>query len=295
MDIKNLNTLIHVAELGSFSKAGERLGYSQPTVSVQIKQLEEELGVRLFDRIGHAIRLTGPGREVLQYAQQICRICSQMTQNSAGEEDRPTVIRLATADSLSGPLISRGFDALRKAHPNISLKLITAGTTDMFRMLDHNEADLVCTLDRHIHNTNYIVAGEEKVGIHFVVAAGHPLAKRQKLTKRELLIQKFLLTEKDMSYRHLLDEWMAEDMLELRPILEIGSADLICRLVEKGQGMSFLPDYVTQAAWEQGRIVRLNAEGFEPELWKQLLYHREKWITPPIAQTIDCLKAVSLT
>ena len=50
MDIKNLNTFIHVAELGSFSKAGERLGYSQPTISVQIRQLEQELGAVLFDR-----------------------------------------------------------------------------------------------------------------------------------------------------------------------------------------------------------------------------------------------------
>ena len=65
MDIKNLNTFIHVAELGSFSKAGERLGYSQPTVSVQIRQLEEELGAQLFDRVGHAVRLTEKGRELV--------------------------------------------------------------------------------------------------------------------------------------------------------------------------------------------------------------------------------------
>ena len=66
MDIKSLNTFIHVAELGSFSRAGERLGYSQPTVSVQIRQA---LGIRLFDRIGHAVRLTEKGRDMLFYAQ----------------------------------------------------------------------------------------------------------------------------------------------------------------------------------------------------------------------------------
>ena len=52
MELKNLNTFVQVAELGSFSRAAERLGYAQPTISVQIKQLEEELGLRLFDRIG---------------------------------------------------------------------------------------------------------------------------------------------------------------------------------------------------------------------------------------------------
>jgi len=72
MEIKNLTTFVQVAELGSFSRAGERLGYSQPSVSVQIRQLEEELGFRLFDRIGHAVRLTDKGRDVLAYAQQVC-------------------------------------------------------------------------------------------------------------------------------------------------------------------------------------------------------------------------------
>ena len=72
MDIRNLTTFVHVAELGNFSRAAERLGYSQPTISVQIRQLEEELGFRLFDRIGHAVRLTDKGREILGYAQQVC-------------------------------------------------------------------------------------------------------------------------------------------------------------------------------------------------------------------------------
>ena len=75
MDIRNLTTFVHVAELGNFSRAAERLGYSQPTISVQIRQLEEELGFRLFDRIGHAVRLTDKGRDILAYAQQVCILC----------------------------------------------------------------------------------------------------------------------------------------------------------------------------------------------------------------------------
>ena len=65
MDIKNLITFVQVAESGSFSKAGEILGYSQPTVSVQIRQLEQELGTKLFDRVGHMVRLTQKGHDTL--------------------------------------------------------------------------------------------------------------------------------------------------------------------------------------------------------------------------------------
>ena len=71
MDLRSLSVFIEVAELGSFTRAGEKLGYSQPTISFQIKQLEEELGAKLFERINHTVTLTDRGREVLRYAHQI--------------------------------------------------------------------------------------------------------------------------------------------------------------------------------------------------------------------------------
>lgn len=290
MDIKNLNTFIHVAELGSFSKAGERLGYSQPTVSVQIRQLEEELGAQLFDRVGHAVRLTEKGREVLQSAQQILRISQEMGHS----QERMVTIRLATADSLCIPLLHKEFSVLRQQYPNIRLNLTAAGTGDLFRLLDHNEVDLVCTLDNHIYNTNYVIAAEERVGVHFVVSAAHPLARKKQLTKEDLLHEDFLLTEHGMSYRRLLDEWMARDSLQIQPVLETGSADLLCLLVEQGVGISFLPDYATAQAVQRGTVVRLEAEDFSPELWVQLLYHRNKWVSRSMQAVLDHLAGVCL-
>ena len=289
MDIKNITTFVHVAELGSFSRAAERLGYSQPTISVQIRQLEQELGFRLFDRIGHAVRLTDKGRETLHYAQQVCRLCQQMTDDMAEEEKKSVLIRLATSDSLSTCLLHDNFLRLRANHPHISLNLTTAGTDEMFRLLEHNEVDLVCTLDSHIYNTNYVIAGEEKIGLHFIVSSRSPLARKTLLTRENLRHEQFLLTEKGMSYRRLLDEWLAKDSIEIRPILETGRTDLICTLVEQGVGMAFLPDFVTENAVMRGTVVRLDAEDFHPELWQQLLYHRGKWISPAMQTVISLL------
>lgn len=290
MEIKNLTTFVHVAELGSFSHAGERLGYSQPTVSVQIRQLEEELGFRLFDRIGHAVRLTEKGRDALVYAQQICRLCQQMSLEMPEESGRDTLIRLATSDSLSAGLLHRCFSLIRQSHPGIRLELTTAGTDELFRLLDHNEVDLVCALDSHIYNTNYIIAGEEKIGVHFVVSSDDPLAQKSVLHKDDLLSQNFLLTEKGMSYRRLFDEWLAKDSIEIRPVLEAAQADLLCALVEQGLGISFLPDYVTAEAVSRGTVRQLDAEGFHPDLWTQILYHRDKWVSPSMQALIRILR-----
>ena len=293
MDIKNLTTFVQVAEVGSFSRAAERLGYSQPTISVQIRQLEQELGFRLFDRIGHAVRLTDKGRDALHYAQQVCRLCQQM---SVDDHAKPqsTLIRLATSDSLSPGFLNDQFVKLRTLHRHIRLNLTTAGTDEMFRLLDHNEVDLVCTLDSHIYNTNYIIGGEEKIGVHFIVNAAHPLAQKDFLTRDDLKGQQFLLTEKGMSYRRLLDEWLAKNSMEIQPVLETGRADLICAMVEKGMGIAFLPDFITEEAVQRGTVVRLDVDGFHPELWKQLLYHREKWVSPALRTVIDLMTDMQL-
>ena len=279
MDTKNLTTFIYVAELRSFTKAADRLGFSQSTVSFQIKQLETELSCQLFERINHTVHLTEKGREVLEYAHQINRMTREL-KDSMKEEASSGYIRLAMADSLCTSLLSRDFLHFRKLYPNISLKIIAAGTEEMFRLMNHNEADAILTLDNHIYNTEYRILREEKVRTFFVAGAGTRIASASSLSIEELLLQPFILTEKGMSYRRLLEERLAELFLEIQPVLEIGSTELICSLVEQGAGISFLPEYVIKDRVEAGTLVCLPVSGLEIHVWKQLLYHRNKWVSP---------------
>ena len=279
MDTKNLTTFIYVAELRSFTKAADRLGFSQSTVSFQIKQLETELSCQLFERINHTVHLTEKGREVLEYAHQINRMTREL-KDSMKEEASSGYIRLAMADSLCTSLLSRDFLHFRKLYPNISLKIIAAGTEEMFRLMNHNEADAILTLDNHIYNTEYRILREEKVRTFFVAGAGTRIASASSLSIEELLLQPFILTEKGMSYRRRLEERLAELSLEIQPILEIGSTELICSLTEQGAGISFLPEYVIKDRVKAGTLVCLPVSGLEIHVWKQLLYHRNKWVSP---------------
>lgn len=291
MDLKNLTTFIHVAELNSFTKAALALGYSQSTVSFQIRQLETELNVQLFERIHHTVALTEKGREVLNYAHQIQRMTMELTDTMAEQQDLKGHIRLATSDSLCDSLFNHSFPDFCRQHPGITLKILAAGTEEMFRLLNHNEADAILTLDSHIYNTEYVIFREETVNMHFIASGSSPLARRSSLSVAELLVQPFLLTEKGMSYRRLLDEGLAKRSLEVKPILEMGSARLICSLVSEGAGISFLPDYVTQQDVDAGAVVRLDVADFEVEIWKQLLYHRDKWVSPQLEAVLNyCAK-----
>lgn len=285
MDTKNLTTFIYVAELRSFTKAADRLGYSQSTVSFQIKQLETELACQLFERINHTVQLTEKGREVLEYAHQINRMTREL-KDSMKEETASGYIRLAMADSLCTSLLSRDFLHFRELYPNISLKIIAAGTEEMFRLMNHNEADAILTLDNHIYNTEYRILREEKVRTFFVAGASTKITSASSLSIEELLLQPFILTEKGMSYRRLLEEKLAELSLEVQPVLEIGSTELICSLVEQGAGISFLPEYVIKDRVKAGTLVCLPVSGLEIHVWKQLLYHRNKWVSPQMERVL---------
>ncbi|MBE6894211.1 MAG: LysR family transcriptional regulator [Ruminococcaceae bacterium] len=295
MDLQGLNIFVHVAELNSFTKAGEMLGFSQPTISFQIKQLETELGVQLFDRIGHTIKLTDAGRKALAYAQKICNTSKEMLQGNIADKEITGTVRMATADSLCTPLIANWYAGFKEKYPNISLNIKTAGTGDLFKLIDHNEADVVCTLDSHIYDTNYVIVSEEKIGVHFVVSKLNPLAVKKNVNINDLLLQPFLLTEKGMSYRRILDEELAKHSIEIKPVLEISSADIICRFVAANVGVSFLPDYVTENAVNLGEIVRLNVKDFDINVWKQLLHHKDKWISAPMKIVMEEMSKIILS
>ena len=278
MEIRNLVTFISVAELNSFTRAAEALGYSQSTVSFQIRQLEEELGCPLFERINHTISLTERGAETLAFAQQLVHLSEDFREHIQTPQALTGRIHVVTPDSVCEDMITRNYVDFHRRYPGIALKFTTADTADMFRMLDHNEADLVLTLDSHVYRSDYVIIKEEPVEMHFVAAGDSPL-RGQQLSPEELLAQPLILTERSMGYRRVLDEALAGLSLESRPMLEIGRTDLIRDLVVKGVGVSFLPEFVTRSAREQGLLCCLDVPALRLPIWKQLICHRSKWRT----------------
>lgn len=282
MDMKQLKTFLYVAELNSFTQAADKLGYSQSTVSFQIRRLEEELDCTLFERINHTVVLTDQGRKVLEYAHKIEKMTKELKGSMQRKDEISGDIRLAMADSLCDAFFNEDFKEFRRRYPGIILKIMTGGTEEMFRLMNQNEADAILTLDSHVYDMRYVIAREEEVGIHFVAGKDCPLIKKRMVSIEEIIRYPLVLTEKGMSYRRLMDEKLAEKSLEVRPVLELGSTRLISSLVEQNVGISFLPDYVTETKRNEGKLFCVNVKDFEIKLWKQLLYRRDKWVSLPL-------------
>lgn len=290
MELRNLITFIHVAELGSFTKAAEQLGYSQSTISFQIKQLEEELGCLLFERINHTITLTERGHGLISYAHKIRLLTDELKQNLDQEKDCSGHIHIVTPDSLCDDIINRNYIDFHSKYPSISIKFTTADTSVMFDMLDHNEADFILTLDSHSYHKDYVIAKEEAVPMHFVANQYSKFAGIKDLSINDIAKEPFILTEYGQGYRKVFDKELAKKSLEIVPILEIGRTDIITSLIAQGNMISFLPDFVTKNMIEAGELCYLDVCDMNIEIWKQLIYHKNKWLSKTLKTYIDYIK-----
>ena len=290
MELRNLITFTHVAELGSFTKAAEQLGYSQSTVSFQIKQLEEELGCLLFDRINHTITLTDRGHKLVSYAHRVRELTDEFKEGLTENGQLSGNIHIVTPDSVCDDMINSHYIDFHNKYPNISVKFTTADTLVMFDMLDHNEADIIITLDNHTYNKDYVIAKEEQLSMHFVSSAESKFADKKGLSIKDIINEPFILTEYGQGYRRVFDMELAKKSLEITPVLEIGRTDIITTIVAHSNMISYLPDFVTKDLIASGKLCYLDICDLSIDIWKQLIYHKNKWISKSLKTVIDYIK-----
>lgn len=289
MELRNLITFIHVAELGSFTKAAEQLGYSQSTVSFQIKQLEEELGCLLFERINHTITLTERGHELVSYAHGIRALMDEFKE-SLTKEELSGSIHIVAPDSICDDMINSHYIDFHEKYPSISIRFTTGDSALMLEMLDHNEADFIITLDSRLHNKDYVIAKEQPLSMHFVSSTNSKFAGKKKLSVKDIINEPFILTEHGQGYRRVLDRELAKMSLEITPVLEIGRTDIITTMIAQNNMVSFLPDFVTKDLVDSGVLCYLDVCDIHVDIWKQLIYHKNKWISKSMKTFIDYVK-----
>ena len=289
MELRNLITFIHVAELGSFTKAAEQLGYSQSTISFQIKQLEDELDCLLFERINHTITLTEQGHELVSYAHQV-RALTEDFKETLAKEDLRGHLHIVTPDSVCEEMISAHYADFHRKYPSIYIRFSTGDSGNLLHMLDRNEADVIITLDHHLYNKDYVVAKEQKIPMHFVASSESKFAHCKGLSIKDIIGEPFVLTEYGQGYRRVFDRELAKRSLEITPILEIGRTDIINSVIMENDMLSFLPDFVTADLIAEGKLCYLDVVDMNIDIWKQLIYHKNKWLSKSMKTFIEYVK-----
>lgn len=279
MELREIVTFLEVARQNSFSKAARQLGYSQAAVTIQIKQLEQELGVLLFDRIGKQTTLTYQGSVFYDYAAEIVRGLAQAKVAVAGSQELTGGLRIGSVESICASVFPELLQEYHRIHPKVHIRIVTDTPENLMEKIYRNEVDFVYLTDKRIYDNKLVKALEEAEEVCFVASSRHPLMKKDNVKLEDVTREPFILTEKDVSYRYILDKYLAAQGKEIVPFLEIGNTDYIIRQLVNNEGISFLPLFTVRAEISQGRLGILHVENLHMNIWRQIIHHKDKWVT----------------
>lgn len=279
MEIRQLATFIRVAQFKSFSRAAESLGYSQSAVTVQIRQLEEELNTRLFDRMGKRIALTDTGDRFFSHACDVISQVNQARMSVAATTELHGTLHIGTIESLTCLKLPAVLHRYRQHHPKVSIHITVGEPEELIEQMERGELDMIYVLDEPLYSNNWHKLMEQREEIVFVASAslGEALGGRE-LTTEELVQYPFFLTEQD-NYRRVLNRRLAARRCILTPSLECSDTSFLIRMLEIDRGVSFLPWYAVESSVRQGKLVRLSVADCYISLYRQIFCHKEKWRT----------------
>jgi DNA-binding transcriptional LysR family regulator len=249
------------ARLGSFTRAAEELYLTQPTVSMQIKQLKEAVGLPLFEQLGKRLYLTEAGKELLATCQDIFGRLARFEMTVADMKGlkagalRLSVVTTAKyfAPRMLGPFCNR--------YPGINVSLNVMNRERVLNRLEENQDDLY-VLGQPPENLGVEMHPFLENPLVVVAPAHHPLARRRKIPLNALKDEQFLMREPGSGTRKAVQEFLTQHGITVPVRMELGSSEAIKQAVVGGLGVSVLSRYAVMLESMTGLIEILDVEGF---------------------------------
>ena len=255
MKLQQLRYLIQVAESGSFTKAATKLNMAQTALSRQIKLLEEDLGVTLFRRDGRGVEPTAAGSELVRRATALFTDLYEMRQAVVGY--RHTVegdVTIGMMPLLGAHVAPTMLLSARDLHPNVKIKFMVGMSHAIHEWAIAGRIDFG-VVSTAIESSSYLKS-EEIAGdrLHLVTSADQPAGKRATVTLAQALAEPLVIPSKLNGIRAVIDSYALEAGLEVSPVIEVDSLEIIKRLVPTGIGRTILPRFSVASEVAAGQL-----------------------------------------
>src|ERR1700755_3394581 len=241
LDIRHLRYFLAVAEAGSFSRAADRLGISQPSVSQQMRDLEADLRVPLFQRRGKRILLTPRGLIFQEHARSLLhQLESSLQELNSEPGELRGALRLGVIPALNVPLVPQLLGAFVTDHPAISITVEEISSTEIETALEEGRMDVgLGFLTRHSPNLRYERLCTDEFAL--VVAQNHPWSKRRVIHFSQLHQQRLLQLPDTFVMRRMTDEICRRHQVRPHVIAEINAIDTLLRSLGPSQAAALMP------------------------------------------------------
>ena len=292
MELRQLITFRTVASTLNFTRAAEVLGYVPSNVTMQIKALEDELGVRLFDRLGKQLVLTAAGKRFLTHIQGVLNKLDEARSVVHDNEVLSGTLTISANEVICAYRLPTVFQRFRSQHPGVRLIFRSVPNQELKQTLFEGTADVVFMLDEPIRSSGLAVEPLVEETFRLFAAPDHPLAKRTELQLEDFHGEVFLTNEKGCPYRTMFDRSFEKEGIDSITYLEFQSAEAIKQCAISGIGIAFLPEIVAEAEAERGKLVALPWQIPDLHVYSQMSWHKDKWLSPIMLSFIEAAREV---
>jgi DNA-binding transcriptional LysR family regulator len=282
MDLKQLNSFLMIYKLQSFTQAADALGYAQSTITTQIKLLESELEVKLFERMGKNVTLTPEGKKLLPYAKQILKLSSEIKSAISNDADPSGVLTIGVAESLCILRLPEILKEYRRLYPKVEVSIKFGNCTEFRHFLRDNVIDVAFSLGTKIEGNDFITEIVLNEQMLLLSAPMHQLIDKEVINPNDIEKEPLILTELGCSYRAVFENILSSYNIKSNVVLETGSVQAIKQFTMSGLGITLLPKVAVEEELTQGRLVPLNWCGPDFGIVSQVLYHKDKWLSPAL-------------
>lgn len=280
MNLQQLKSFLAVARKRNYTRAAEELFLTQSAVSQQIRQLEQDLNLKLFEQIGKKVHLTEAGK-ILE--NEATRILAQVRQTHEIMEDLSGLkrgkIRIGASTTPGVYLLPRILGTFRNAHPGVETNLVIDNTLNIEKRILCNDLDLAF-VGRRLNRKDLIEKPFLEDHLVPIAPVGHPLASEHGISPGRMAEQPFILREKGSATRELVEAWARKKRINLKVSYEFDNPEAIKMAVISGLGISILSVHAVSWELKTKRLIILDLKGDRIKRPLILIYHKDKQHTP---------------
>ena len=289
MELRNLKTFVTIAKGGSFTKAADILGYAQSTITTQIKVLESQLNTKLFDRLGRNIFLTSDGEKLLKYAEQILKLSSEAENVVGGTEITKGTLTIGAVESLCVIRLPGILKKYHELYPKVDIIIKLATDSNLRSYLKNNTIDVAIFLGKEVYDEELISKTKFYEPMVVLSSPSHIISKLKSITADNLSSESLILNEKGCSYCTMFESMLNKAGVYPKSILEVGSIQAIKQFTINNLGITFLPRMAVEKELKDGQLVELNWHGPDLNVMSQVMYHKDRWISPAMKAFLDLI------
>jgi DNA-binding transcriptional LysR family regulator len=280
MEVRQLQIFRVLAEELNFTRTAEKVHTVQSNITAQIRALEDELGVPLFDRLGRRVTLTDAGRRFLPFAEKALAAMEhgQRAIDTGAEPSGP--LRIGSPESVLTHRLPPVLHAFRRQFPHVELIFIPNMSVSFAVALEEGKLDMAITAADTVPSVNIKSIRLRTEKVLLLASPSHPLASQPSVKPADLNGQSLLLTESGCSYREKLVRVLALGNIRPGNITEFASVEAIRECISLGMGIGLLPAIVVARELRQRHLKALTWAGPDLDILTRIIWHKDKWMSP---------------